>query len=141
MKTMHAAVAAAALLAAAGAPANPLVYTPINPTFGGNPLYGSYLLGRAQAQDRNKDPGASTGFGNSSQSQLQQFQNSLQQAILSRIAGAVSSSVIGADGKLIPGTVETDNFRITIADLGSGQLRITTVDKSTGASTSFEISQ
>lgn len=140
MKAIHAA-AAAVLLAGAGAHANPLVYTPMNPSFGGNPLYGSYLLGRAQAQDRNKDPNAGTGFGNSSQSQLQQFQNSLQQAILSRIAGAVSSSVIGADGKLIPGTVETDNFRITIADLGSGQLRITTVDKSTGASTSFEISQ
>jgi curli production assembly/transport component CsgF len=130
-----------AMLAGA-AQANPLVYTPVNPTFGGNPLNGAYLLNRAQAQDRFKDPDAASPFNPlSPQSQLEQFNSSLQQAVLSRISSAVSSSVVGPDGRLIPGTVETQNFTISISDLGGGRLRILTTDKLTGSSTSFDITQ
>jgi curli production assembly/transport component CsgF len=127
---------------AAAAHANPLVYAPVNPSFGGNPLNGPYLLNRAQVQDRTKDPNAASPFNPlSPQSQLDQFNNALQQAVLSRISAAVSSSIVGPDGRLIPGTVETQNFLITISDLGGGRLRILTTDKLTGASTSFDITQ
>lgn len=130
------------LAAAAGvAHANPLVYQPVNPTFGGNPLNGPYLLNRAQAQDRTKDPNATSVNPLSSQSQLDQFNNALQQAVLSRVSAAVSSSIVGPDGKLIPGTVETQNFLITISDLGGGRIRILTTDKLSGSSTSFDITQ
>jgi curli production assembly/transport component CsgF len=122
--------------------ANPLVYTPVNPTFGGSPLNGPYLLNRAQSQDRSKDPNAASPFNPlSSQSQLDQFNSALQQAVLSRVSAAVSSSIIGPDGRLIPGTVETQNFLISISDLGGGRIRILTTDKLTGASTSFDITQ
>jgi curli production assembly/transport component CsgF len=124
------------------ASANPLVYTPVNPSFGGSPLNGPYLLNRAQAQDRTRDPNAAAPFNPlSSQSQLDQFNNALQQAVLSRVSAAVSSSIVGSDGRLIPGTVETQNFLITISDLGGGRLRILTTDKLTGSSTSFDITQ
>jgi curli production assembly/transport component CsgF len=127
---------------AGGAQANPLVYTPVNPTFGGNPLNSSHLLNRAQSQDRHTDPTAASPFNPlSSQSQLEQFNSALQQAVLSRISAAVSSSIIGPDGRLIPGQVETQNFLITISDLGGGRIRIVTTDKLTNASTSFDISQ
>lgn len=130
------------LMLAGAAQANPLVYTPVNPSFGGNPLNGSYLLNRAQAQDRTKDPDGTSPFNPlSPQSQLDQFNNALQQAVLSRISAAVSSSIVGADGRLIPGTVETQNFLITISDLGGGRLRILTTDKLSGSSTSFDITQ
>ncbi|WP_226944972.1 curli assembly protein CsgF, partial [Pseudomonas aeruginosa] len=36
--------------------ATELVYAPVNPSFGGNPLNGTYLLNNATAQDRHKDP-------------------------------------------------------------------------------------
>lgn len=122
--------------------ATPLVYTPVNPTFGGNALNGSYLLNRALSQDRHTDPKAASPYDPlSSQSQLEQFNNALQQAVLSRVSSAVSSSIIGPDGKLIPGQVETQNFVITISDLGGGRIRIVTTDKLTNASTSFDISQ
>lgn len=135
-------VIAAMMLAGIGmAGANPLVYTPVNPTFGGSPLNGAFLLNRAQSQDRSKDPSSPALGGFGAQSQLEQFNNALQQAVLSRIAASVSGSVIGADGKLIPGTVETQNFSITITDLGGGHLRIVTTDKASGGSTSFEITQ
>ena len=131
------------LLAAAAttAHANPLVYQPVNPTFGGNPLNGPYLLNRAQAQDRTHDPNATSVNPLSSQSQLDQFNSALQQAVLSRVSAAVSSSIVGPDGKLIPGTVETQNFLITISDLGGGRIRILTTDKLSGSSTSFDITQ
>ena len=44
-----------------------------------------------------------------------------------------------ASGNLQPGTVETSTFLINIVDQGNGTLLITTTDKSTGASTSFQI--
>ena len=39
------------LLLCAAANATELVYTPINPSFGGSPLNGAWLLGNAQAQN------------------------------------------------------------------------------------------
>lgn len=119
------------------------VYTPVNPSFGGSPLNGGYLLGRAQAQDRYKDPAAaSSGFSNFLQrSQLDQFNDTLQRVILSRVASAVSSQVVGNDGRLAPGTVETTDFVITIADLGGGRLRVSTTDKLSGQTTTFDIGQ
>jgi curli production assembly/transport component CsgF len=119
------------------------VYTPVNPSFGGSPLNGGYLLGRAQAQDRYKDPtAASSGLSSFSQrSQLDQFNDTLQRVILSRVASAVSSQVVGNDGRLAPGTVETTDFTITIADLGGGRLRVSTTDKLSGQTTTFDIGQ
>jgi len=51
-------VVATALAGAASA--SQLTYTPVNPTFGGNPLNGSYLLSTAQAQGFGKVGSAST---------------------------------------------------------------------------------
>ena len=38
-------------IAVTQAQAGNLIYQPINPSFGGDPFVGSYLLGKAQAQD------------------------------------------------------------------------------------------
>lgn len=126
-------------LGASGAMATEMVYVPLNPSFGGNPLNGSVLLGSAQATNKHKE---NNGLGGSSllnRSPLQQFNETLERAVLSQLASAATSRVIGTDGRLIPGTVETQNFRITILDIGNGFLRITTTDRVTGASTSFEV--
>ncbi len=51
-----------ALLAVMGsAQAGTLVYTPTNPTFGGNPLNGSYLFNSAQAQNQYTQSSANGG--------------------------------------------------------------------------------
>lgn len=114
------------------------VYVPINPSFGGNPLNGSVLLNSAQAQNHYKEPSASP--LSLRQSALQQFNETLQRSILSRVASAVSSGVVGTNGQLSPGTVETTDFRIVISDIGGGTLHITTTDKVTGQTTEFQIS-
>jgi curli production assembly/transport component CsgF len=49
--------------------------------------------------------------------------------------------VFDSNGNLIPGTVNTGNYSIQISDLGGGMLQITTTDKVTGDSTSFQVSK
>ncbi|MFT3858631.1 MAG: curli assembly protein CsgF [Aquabacterium sp.] len=64
-----------------------------------------------------------------------------QRSILSRISASVSNGLFNSSGGLMPGNVETTDFRISITDLGSGTLQITTTDKTTGQMTSFQVSQ
>jgi len=118
--------------------AGPIVYQPVNPSFGGNPLNGPNLLNQANAQNKLTDPNASSLFGRAGQSQLDLFNQRLQALILDRIASSLSDSLFN-NGQLQPGVVDTSAFRIEIVSLANGNLLITTTDKATGASTSFEV--
>jgi len=53
-----AAIIAIGITASVPALASELVYHPVNPTFGGNPLNGSFLLSTAQAQGEGTKSGA-----------------------------------------------------------------------------------
>lgn len=121
------------------AQASELAYVPNNPSFGGNPLNGPVLLNQAQAQNHftEKAPASSS----SGQTALSQFNSMLQSAILSRVSSAVTSSIVGPNGQLIPGIVETTDFRIAITNLPGGLLQIVTTDKSTGQTTQFQVNQ
>lgn len=133
-------VAAALLCVAAGeAGATELVYAPVNPAFGGSPLNGSVLLNTAQVTNKHKDPAATAHAAAGKASPLQQFTDLLERSILGQLASAATSGIMGAGGKLQPGSVETGNFRIDIVDAGGGVLTITTTDKVTGATTSFQV--
>lgn len=121
--------------------ASELVYVPVNPNFGGHPANGPGLLAGATATNKHS---AGSAMGRSSlldQSPLAQFNQSLERMVLGQLASAATSKLTGPDGKLVPGTFSTANFNITVVDLGGGMLRITTVDKTTGATTTFEVSQ
>ena len=118
-----------------------LVYTPVNPTFGGNPLNGGVLLDDANAQNKYKDPSTSDLTSLANQTPLEQFNTQLQQAILSQVASSATSAILGPNGKLQPGTIQTGTFAITISDLGNGSLQVSTTDKTTGAVTSFVVGQ
>lgn len=128
--------AALATAGTAGALASELVYVPVNPTFGGNPLGGPALLAGAQAQNKHKEPIAPN--SSFAKTPLQQFSDMLERSVLSQLSAAATAGVIG-NGKLKPGIVETGNFRIEIVDAGGGVLIITTTDKVTGDTTSFQI--
>jgi curli production assembly/transport component CsgF len=125
-------------LIAAPALATEIVYRPVNPSFGGDPLNGSYLINSATSQNDFSDPKASTTSLFGGQSSLQVFTETLQRSILSRIASAISGSVVDASGNLIPGTVTIGNITVTIVNLGT-TLRITTLDSATGQSSVFEV--
>lgn len=142
---MHRRFAFACLLATCTWPvfATTLVYTPVNPNFGGNPLNGPNLLNEANAQNYYKNPSASggAGAGATQLTPLQQFQQELQQAVLSRIAQSVTGGIVNAQGQLVPGTIQTSDFIINISQVSPGVLQITTTDKSTGQTTSFQVTE
>lgn len=141
MKRSVLVVGSLALLAGicAGVQASELAYVPNNPSFGGNPLNGPVLLNQAQAQNHYVEKSSSSGA--SGQTALTQFNSMLQSAILSRVSSAVTSSIVGANGQLVPGTVETTDFRIAITNLQGGLLQIVTTDKNTGQTTQFQVNQ
>ncbi len=124
--------------------ASELVYYPMNPSFGGSPLNGSVLLNSALATNKHKDPELDdkSPLEEARQTPLQAFQESMERAVLARLTSAATSNLFDPlTGKLVPGTVETDNFVISIANTGGGLLAITTTDKVTGDFTTFEVSQ
>lgn len=128
---------ALAVLSTFTAHATELVYVPINPSFGGSPLYGSVLLGSAQATNKHKEADSS-GLGAAGQDPLKQFNETLERAVLSQLASSATSKIL-VNGQLVPGAIETGNFRINVVDSGGGSLTVTTTDKVTGASSSFMV--
>lgn len=80
--------------------AGPLIYTPINPSFGGNPLNSSHLLGLANAQ-RTATAGDSTSLTGSASgtetgsSDADLFVRQLQGRLLSALASQVTEAIFG----------------------------------------------
>ncbi|WP_235527733.1 curli assembly protein CsgF [Sphingomonas sp. Leaf38] len=72
------------------ATASELVYTPINPSFGGNPFNSSHLLGVATAQSKYKDPTALN-----SSDPASQFLRTLQSRLLSSLATQITDVIFG----------------------------------------------
>jgi len=89
--------AAFGLVAAGSASAQELVYTPINPAFGGNPFNADYLLGVASAQRPERER---TEAEERQLSEAEQFARQLQSRLLSALSSSLVESITGAD----PGT-------------------------------------
>ena len=109
--------------------ASELVYQPVNPNFGGNPLNGTHLLGNAQSQNKHKDPDAGTS-GFERPSDLERLASSLQSRLLSQLLADVGE---GNEGSIV-----TDDFAINIVD-DQGILSIIIEDMNTGEITQIEV--
>ena len=117
--------------------AEQIVYKPINPSFGGSPSNASGLLANANAQNNYKDPAAVNAL--KTLTPLQQFQQNLQQFVLNRVAASVTGTIIGANGALQAGTINTTDFTIQVVALPAGGTKIITTDKNTGQTTLFKV--
>ncbi len=112
-----------------------LTYTPINPSFGGSPLNGSWMLGEAQAQNGFTAGGTS---GSSFQNDpLSNFKSSLQSQILSQLSRNLVSSLFGETG-LQAGHYEIGDFIIDITP-GADGITILINDLTNGGQTSIVI--
>ena len=116
-------------IAVTQAQAGNLIYQPINPSFGGDPFVGSYLLGKAQAQDTTTDPNTRSVQSLSSTERLLQ---NLESRLISQLISDVSR------GEVDEGSFDSDEFGVVVSD-SSAQLVVRVVDKITGDVTEISV--
>ncbi|VVO17674.1 curli assembly protein CsgF [Pseudomonas fluorescens] len=110
--------------------ATELVYTPINPTFGGNPLNGTWLLNKAQSQNDHDDPDLKDRASLAGTSALERFSSQLQSRLLGQLLDNISTGNTGS--------LSTDAFIVNVID-DSGALTIEVTDRATGEISEIQV--
>lgn len=108
--------------------AQELVYTPINPSFGGDSFNSSHLLAIANAQNTYRDPRSPA----ASNSQMDQFLRQLQSRLLSSLAAQVNDAIFGKNpqesgtitfgDQIINFVRGIDSVTLTIKDVSTGSV-------------------
>jgi curli production assembly/transport component CsgF len=122
-------LAGAALLGVAGSPrAGTLLYTPTNPTFGGNPLNGSYLFSEAQAQNQFTQSKASAASASTGAvlTPGQIFAQQLTSQLYSSLANKITQAIFGANAQT-SGTFSFEGTTINYQQVG-GNIQISIND-------------
>jgi curli production assembly/transport component CsgF len=116
--------------------ASELVYRPINPSFGGNPLNSSHLLSLAEIQNQFREEPASV-LGSTGLSQSELFVRQLQSRLLSGLAGQVTDAIFGEkaqdSGEIVFGE-QTISFQ-----RGLESINIAIFDATTGSTTEVRV--
>lgn len=114
------------LLATASVYATELVYTPINPSFGGNPLNGNFLLQKAQSQNSFTEERPTLSF-------VDKFQEALERNIINSLTRRI------ADGDLVDGVYNTGEFLVEISTGTDGSVIVNITNLDTGEVTIITI--
>ncbi|GAA0728898.1 curli assembly protein CsgF [Sphingomonas japonica] len=117
-----------AIAMTAPAAAQDITYTPINPSFGGNPFNSSHLLGIANAQNDFRDP--SSVASNSTEADIfaRQLQSRLLSSLSSQIVDAIfgenpqESGTISFGGQTIDFFRSLDEVTLTITNDATGEI-------------------
>lgn len=118
------------LAGAAAVQATELVYTPVNPSFGGNPLNGTWLLNNAQAQNDFDDPDLKKRSTVAGTSALERFTSQLQSRLLGQLLDNISTGNTGS--------LSTDAFIVNVVD-DSGALTIEVTDRASGQVSEIQV--
>ena len=125
-------VGALSVLACVDATAGDLVYTPVNPSFGGDSFNSQHLLGLANAQNEHKDDGKSEELSSS-----ERFLQMLESRLYSSLAEQVSEAIFGEDAQ-DSGTITFQDQRIDFERV-DGEIRLTILDFTTGQTTQIVV--
>ncbi|WP_249362616.1 MULTISPECIES: curli assembly protein CsgF [unclassified Pseudoalteromonas] len=113
-----------------------LVYTPINPSFGGSPLNGSMLLNKAQSQNKHKAPTIEQTYG-------EKFQDSLERTYLNRMVREITDMAFGdeIDDSIFNGDsiFMTGDYEIQIITSTSDSITVRITNTSDGTITVIEV--
>ncbi|MBN2092781.1 curli assembly protein CsgF [candidate division KSB1 bacterium] len=109
-----------------------LVWIPINPSFGGSYFNASWLMSQAEAQNTFKEK-VTTDRYSTSQDALENFKDSLNRQILSRLSSQLVRNAFGED-PLKEGHYEIGDYVIDIAPNNEG-ININIMDNATGNET------
>src|ERR1700689_1555628 len=111
-------VVGAAVLAITGsAQAGTLIYTPINPSFGGNPNNGPNLLNEAEAQNQFTQSNSNSATASAAQTPGQIFAQQLTSQLYSSLANQITQSIFGANAAP-SGTFSFEGTTITYQTVG-----------------------
>jgi curli production assembly/transport component CsgF len=111
------------------AQAGTLVYAPTNPTFGGNPLNGSYLFNNAQVQNQFTQSGASAAAGSTALTPGQIFAQQLTSQLYSSLANKITQAIFGENAAQ-SGSFSFEGTTITYAQVG-GNINVSINDGQT----------
>lgn len=112
-----------------------LVYTPINPSFGGSALNGSFLLSKAQAQNKNKASQSKKSFE-------EKISDAIERATISDIVSKYKDTVLGENAVFNSeedSTFLSGDYQIDILSANSDSITIEITDLLTGKVTIIEI--
>lgn len=122
------------------AAAQDFIYEPKNPAFGGGNTFNySWLLSSAQSQNSTKDPKAITA-PTQQQDPLQQFQQSLNQQLLSQLAQRLVSNQFGNTNQgLQAGNYTIGVYQIGVTPNSGGGFSVQITDTGTGNQTTITV--
>ena len=106
--------------------ATELVYQPINPSFGGNPLNGNFLLQKAQSQNAHKADSAQLSF-------VDKFRDALERNIINSLTRRI------ADGEIVEGVYNTGEYLIEVSNGTDGSVIVNITNLETGEITIITI--
>ena len=113
----------------------PLVYTPINPSFGGSPFNSTWLLSSAQAQNKlteHKEP-----WKMPERNPIEDFKNSLDRQILYNLSRKIVDGAFGEEG-FEAGHYDLDDYTIDVSS-DNGGIKVMLIDTATGNETVIEV--
>ena len=119
------------LLWIGSAGATQLIWTPVNPSFGGFPSNGQYLLDEANAQNHFEEKYEQP-------SVLDSFQESLARAILTQLSSKIVEKAFGTNGEFTGGHYEVGGQIIDVNTSGSS-ITVNVTDTLTGGSTTIKV--
>ncbi|WP_025866207.1 curli production assembly/transport component CsgF [Prolixibacter bellariivorans] len=117
--------------------AQDFVYTPVNPSFGGNTYNYSWLLSSADAQKKQTSTSTSTDPFAQSQTNLSDFASNLNNQILNQLASQILQNQFG-NFSLQNGQYTIGNYQIDIKQ-GTQGLDVNILDTQTGGQSSITI--
>ena len=131
-------VVLAAVLAAFGssAIAQELVYTPRNPTFGGDPFNSAHLLSTAAVH--RPDPPSENLFDDNELSQAELFAKQLESRILTELAQQITEAIFG-ESPQDSGVYSFDTTTVAFETLLDGTIRVAITDNASGGTTVIDI--
>lgn len=115
--------------------ASELVFTFINPAFGGNPFNAQWLMDSAQIQNKFKEPLEEWKMPETDP--IEDFKKSLNRQILYKLSSKIIDSAFG-EGGLESGHYDLGDYTIDISITLSG-IRIVLTDIATGNQTIIEV--
>lgn len=133
-----------ALVTMSWANASELVYKPINPSFGGSPLNGSFLLGKAQSQNKHKAE-------INKKSYAEKFQESLERAYINKMVREITDLAFGdtcdvaTDAECDPSIFNEDSiftsgdYVIEIITSSTDSITVEITNSLTGETTMIEV--